>query len=926
MNKIKDNVQPDGSNYLSFLSLKNLFFCISLVLFISACGGGEDSQRDPGGNKQELGDSTATAKDNDVFQFQTHVWKPLRDSDKECGRCHRSQAQTKGKTFFLDDDINRAYDQFIENGLMEKSKDPETNIETVKSSSKLIVRVGPSLKHWCWSTHVDCQEEMTTMLNRMINGYTRGVESRETVLTPIKPENQKALGDSLLFPKELPSSPSGIYDGVHNLLTQYCSNCHRQDGPQQQQLPYFATANKQDSYNAAKVKIDLNNPENSELVQRLKLEHNCWDVCDDDAEEMRLAIIKLAADIKSLGIKLDDENIIISKALVLLEDGVQDTGGNRYEANQIALYEFQNGSGSTAFDSSGIQPSLNLTLFGNEGIDYRWLSNWGIEILTPLGRAQGSTSDSKKLHNRIKLSGQYSIEAWVIPGNVTQMDSNIVSYSFGEEKKNFTLGQNMYNYESYHRSSTTGAGDDALSTPNGDEVLQASLQHVVVTYDSFSGRKIYVNGELINVSEPDDQGGNLLNWDSSFALVLGNDTDTDRPWLGILRMVAIHDAALSQEQVKFNFDAEVGQKYLMPFAVSHIDGMPDESYIVFEVSQYDEFSYLFRAPRYINLGGVAPANFGTVPLKGMRIGMNGDEVAVGQAYSNVDIGNLATSYVEGEGKSLSNIDTIVELQNGSDIDEFFLTFEKLGGDERNQDVAAYDEKDANPTDIPALRTVNNDTMTPRIGVRTFDEINATMAKMLKINDWAGILDINNSNPELNEGKLGTFVQYRQQFPAGESIEGFATSHQMAISQLAITYCKVRIDRDINKTHDIFFTGFDFGQNPSVAFANEAAVDTFIAPLLTEVVNVSETAIELTTQPEVSFIRNEMYKLILHGDTFTNPDDYPTPDSLGHTENINIERVALISAACDGTCTSARTRLIAISACSAVLGSAIMLIQ
>ena len=40
-------------------------------------------------------------------------------------------------------------------------------------------------------------------------------------------------------------------------------------------------------------------------------------------------------------------------------------------------------------------------------------------------------------------SGEFSIEAWVIPANVTQEDARIISYSAGAEQRNFTLQQTL---------------------------------------------------------------------------------------------------------------------------------------------------------------------------------------------------------------------------------------------------------------------------------------------------------------------------------------------------------------------------------------------------------------------------------------------------------------------------------------------------
>ena len=127
--------------------------------------------------------------------------------------------------------------------------------------------------------------------------------------------------------------------------------------------------------------------------------------------------------------------------------------------------------------------------------DVKWVGGWGLNFSG--GKAQASTASSAKLARPDQATGEYSIEAWVAPGNVVQEDMRIVSYSGGLTSRNFALGQTMYNYDFFNRSSNTDAnGEPGLSTPNADEVLQATLQHVVATFDPVEGRKIYVNGEL----------------------------------------------------------------------------------------------------------------------------------------------------------------------------------------------------------------------------------------------------------------------------------------------------------------------------------------------------------------------------------------------------------------------------------------------
>ena len=142
-----------------------------------------------------------------------------------------------------------------------------------------------------------------------------------------------------------------------------------------------------------------------------------------------------------------DPNLITSKALTLF-DGTIASGGNRYENNLIALYEFKSGQGTTAFDTSGVDPAADL-----DAERRRHAGSAAGASTSARGKAQASTTASRKFQQLITATGEYSIEAWVVPGNVTQEDARIVSYSGSTTTRNFTMGQTMYNYDFFGRSS-----------------------------------------------------------------------------------------------------------------------------------------------------------------------------------------------------------------------------------------------------------------------------------------------------------------------------------------------------------------------------------------------------------------------------------------------------------------------------------------
>ena len=99
-----------------------------------------------------------------------------------------------------------------------------------------------------------------------------------------------------------------------------------------------------------------------------------------------------------------------------------------------------------------------------------------------------------------------------------------------------------------------------------------------------------------------------------------------------IRFAAIHSHALTVAQIQENYAAGVGQLYYLLFDVSALTGV-SQSYIMFTATQFDNYSYLFAKPTFISLNPQAQP--GSIPISGLYIGMNGQEVPVGQAYSTL---------------------------------------------------------------------------------------------------------------------------------------------------------------------------------------------------------------------------------------------------------------------------------------------------
>jgi hypothetical protein len=798
------------------------------LAFVAGCGGGAKTVENPntsGGTPQVYsGPAPATA---DVQAFKINIWDNLKATNR-CGQCHVVGGQSP--QFVRQDDVNLAY----------AAANPLVNLGSPRDS-RLVQKVAGG--HNCWLASDDaCADILTTWITAWAGasaGGTQGVELKAPVL------REPGAG------KAFPASPVLFSTTVHPLLEQHCSRCHTSTAAAAQS-PYFASADVDEAYAAAKVKINLDQPALSRLVVRLRNEfHNCWSDCASDATTMENAIVAFA---NQVPIDPFDTSLVHSKAL-RLPDGIVAAGGNRYTSNTIALWEFKTGRGTVAYDTSGVEPAINLNLSG----DVQWVGGWGINVRS--GKAQGSTTASRKLHDLIQATGEYTIEAWVAPGNVAQEDARIVSYSGGTTTRNFMLGQTLYSYDFYNRSTVTNQnGDPKLTTAAADEDLQATLQHVVATYDPVNGRRIYVNGQFTGDVDP-ASGGTLADWDDTFAFVLGNEVSGDRQFQGVFRLVAIYNRALTESQIQTNFQAGVGEKFYLLFSVSHLVGVP-EAYILFQVSQLDSYGYLFEKPTFISLD--PDAKPGSIPIAGMRIGVNGAEPEVGQAYRTLDT-TITDSQYGPLGQPLSTIGTVIALEKGPDADEFFLTFDVLGS-HRNVRLDPVPLEPGPPPDVPRA---------PDVGLRVFDEINATMAELTGVSPTA-------------PGVAATYSTIKQSLPTIETLDTFVSAHPVAIAQLSIQYCNALVENATLRSQ--YFPGFDFDAAPATAFA-PAGRQILLDSLLGRMLRTS-----VPTEPDAAGVRSDLDTLVTR------------------------------LSSCGASCPADRTRTVVKATCAALLGSAATLIQ
>ena len=707
-------------------------------------------------------DYTGPAPANaDVQAFKINLWQNIRPANR-CGGCHHEGGQSP--MFARSDDVNLAYQAIL----------PFVNL-TQPDQSTIVVKVGGG--HNCW---VADPSACASTLLVWINAWIGSGSSATTTISLTAPPVQSA-GGGKQFPVDPTAGGANSFaNTVYPLLTQFCSGCHTSSSASAQQ-PYFASSNLAEAYAAAQSKMNLSTPNQSRFYERLATEfHHCWPTstggapdCVGSSNAMLAAITAFAGGIPVTPI---DPTLVVSNALTLTQGTIAE-GGSRYEANLVAKYMFQTGTGSTAYDTSGVTPAADLALSGN----YTWAGGWGITFAAG-SKAQATTSASAKIAQMIQASGEYSIEAWVAPANVTQTNSFIVSYSGSNTTRDMTLGQDVTQYEGFARSSVTDTnGNPPLITTTDGGAAQAALQHVVITYDPVNGQKLYVNGIFTGDADP-SKGGSLANWDSTFALVLGNETTGQRQWQGVIKFAAIHSRALTPAQIQQNFAAGVGEKYYLLFGVGQMTGVSTQ-YILFQASQYDSYSYLFYQPKFIDLNpnGTPPTN---LAIAGMRLGVNGQLDAFGQSYATMNTTVGGSGYTAANGQLLSNLGTIVPLTLGPGNDLFFLSFDQFGSAHH-----AYVEPVIVPSP-PMATTVP----APDVGIATFERINNSLSRITGV-------------PITNSTIQTLYNTEQQSMPSQPSIAAFLPSHETAISGMAAAYCAQMLANQALR--DAFFgTGLD----------------------------------------------------------------------------------------------------------------------
>jgi hypothetical protein len=510
----------------------------------------------------------------------------------------------------------------------------------------------------------------------------------------------------------------------------FCVGCHGVS-----QIPTFAVADVMTAYSVitTQQKVNLTNPNLSRIYLRPAVDrHNCG----GDATCDRVAADFLAAIEDWVAVRPTTPPPTMTQAIKSAETSFAAgmSGNGRADANVVALFEFDEGAGTTTADANR---TITLDITGME-----WVQG-GLKNVS--GKAQANATDSRKLFDAVNPAGQFSVEAWIIPDNLTQDGpTRIVSYSTSTSVRNFMVGQAAGDYRARVRSSVANAnGDPALDGATPD--VAAALQHVVLTFDPAVGRKLYVNGAV----SAQETAPATLAWTNDQLFVIGNEVTNDRLWKGTFELVAIHKKALSSAEVQQNFAAGPGGFVTLSFDVSSVVGSPSRVDLL--AAQVDDASYVFAKPTFVGPAGTR--------VKNIRVAVNDIVPVAAQTFRRIDTTVLAT------GTELSRLGAVVPAAMGPAMDKFHLEFEMLGTRTGLAETVPPSSPPAPAADVPE----------PSFGVRSFSKINETMASLTGI-------------PIGTAAVQTLYTDVRDSLPGTDSLGAFGAAQQTAIQRLATTYC------------------------------------------------------------------------------------------------------------------------------------------
>ena len=197
-----------------------------------------------------------------------------------------------------------------------------------------------------------------------------------------------------------------------------------------------------------------------------------------------------------------------------------------------ARYDFNEGSGSTVNDTSGVGTPLNLTIASPASVS--WTSG---KLTVNTATSIASPGSATKIISAAQASNALTVEAWIQPASLTLTGpARILTLTKTSSQRNLVFGQSGSRYETQLKTST---GTPALQSPASS--LSVGLTHVVYTRASSGQAVYYINGVQVSTSTTT---GTFATWGTDHKLILSDN------WQGSYFLMAVYGRALTSSEVQ----------------------------------------------------------------------------------------------------------------------------------------------------------------------------------------------------------------------------------------------------------------------------------------------------------------------------------------------------------------------------------------
>ena len=208
----------------------------------------------------------------------------------------------------------------------------------------------------------------------------------------------------------------------------------------------------------------------------------------------------------------------------------------------IAHWKFEEGTGSTTYDSSGNATPADGTLYG----DPQWVAgkvgNYALDFDGIGDFVNCAIPDKLKITNAITFALWVKVDSWS-----TQWTSIAGRY----HPYFIRRGQSGNTHSANWRTDGTSGGSTAgMSMPGTSNIDDGEWHHVAGTYDGATGKQyIYIDGALEN-SAQGDVGGSIRTGDANPFIIAAHSASGTQSLDGQIDDVSIYNRALLKEEIE----------------------------------------------------------------------------------------------------------------------------------------------------------------------------------------------------------------------------------------------------------------------------------------------------------------------------------------------------------------------------------------